>query len=385
MGSLQEELSAALDGAELPSDTSGQGADTTNAATDTTVDTGADTAAVGAASTGRDENGRFTGKQGADAQQDGQQQQAQTPEQQQQATDPAQQAQSLEEKAMVPPTTWSAGAKAMFAQLPDVVRKEIRKREADYSVGVKKYAEKANKYDDFMREAQPYEAMLRAEGSDALGALKSFLHQAYVLRTAPPKQKAELILQVAQQFGADLSPYFGQQGQQQAADGQQDLSSVQQMVQQLVAPHLQKIQQWEMQQTTAQQNHAQQMEREIQSQIEAFQSATNDDGTPKHLYFENVRTAMSALMGNGEAKTLDQAYEMACWANPEVRAALIAERHRTDEATRLAEAKRKAQDAGRAGFNVSGQGGVGIAGSTSTSLRDELAAQLDAATGGGRV
>ena len=93
----------------------------------------------------------------------------------------------------------------------------------------------------------------------------------------------------------------------------------------------------------------------------------------------------SEVTQDPEIEARMQAYEMACWANPEVRAALQAEQQRSAEAQRLAEAKRKAGDARTAGFNVTGQGGTGIAGATQTSLRDELSAQLDASLGAARV
>lgn len=377
--SLAEELSAALDGAELPSGDTGA-ADTGAVADAAPIETAADTGAV------RDEHGRFAPKTADAASVDPAPVVAADPAAP--VVDPAApidpQAQAETRAAAAPPATWSASAKAIYGTLPEVARKEIAKREADYSRGIQQYAEKAKVADSFMREAQPYEAMLRAEGSDALGALKSFLSQAYTLRTGSPQQKAELIMQVAQKFGADLSPYFGQQVAQ--PDGQQDSTlQVRQMVEQLVAPHLQKIHQWEEGQQTARQTAERQMEAEVSDHIAAFQSATNEDGSPKHLYFENVRGLMHAYFANGQAKDLEQAYDMACWASPEVRTALIADKQRADDAKRLEEAKRKTDGARAAGFNVTGQGGVGIAGATQNSLRDELAAQLDAATGGARV
>lgn len=374
--SLAEELGNALDGVELPS------------GDESTADTGAAVDAAPAesapADTGRDEHGRFAAKEAeakpadpapADpaAHTDGQQK----------AADP--QAQADARAVATPPATWSAGAKAIYATLPEVARKEIAKREADYSRGIQQYAEKAKMADSFMREAQPYEAMLRHEGSNPVAALSAFLKQAYTLRTATPQERGRLIMETAEKFGADLSPYFGQQGQQQAPEGQDVQQQVANLVQQLVSPHLQKIQSWESERMTAQQRQAQQMETEISGQIEAFQNATNEDGTPKHLYFENVRPLMSAFFANGQAQTLEQAYDMACFANPEVRAALFADQQRTAEAQRLEEAKRRAGTARSASFSPSGQGGVGIAGATQSSLRDEIAAQLDAATGVARL
>ena len=375
--SLAEELAAALDGVELPA---GEGV------AETTVDTGTESAPVESTGTGRDEHGRFIGKTAeADP--------AAPVAQDQAAVDPAKpadpaaavdpQAQADARAAAAPPATWSAGAKAIYASLPEIARKEIAKRETDYARGIQQYAEKAKFADSFMREAQPYEAMLRNEGSNPVAALSSFLKQAYMLRTATPQERGRLIMATAQKFGADMTPYLGQQAEQPAGQTQ-DLSQVQALVQQLVAPHLQKIQQWENSQATAQQHQEQQMEQEISSQITAFQSATNEDGSPKHLYFENVRPLMSAFFANGQAKDLEQAYDMACFANPEVRAALIADQQRAADAQRLEEAKRKAGEARNASFNPTGQGGIGIAGATQSSLRDELAAQIDAATGGGR-
>lgn len=375
--SLAEELGAALDGVELPA---GEGV------AETTVDTGTESAPVESTGTGRDEHGRFIGKTAeADP--------AAPVAQDQAAVDPAKpadpaaavdpQAQADARAAAVPPATWSAGAKAIYASLPEIARKEIAKRETDYARGIQQYAEKAKVADSFMREAQPYEAMLRNEGSNPVAALSAFLQQAYTLRTATPQERGRLIMETAQKFGADLSPYLGQQAEQPGGQTQ-DLSQVQALVQQLVAPHLRKIQQWENSQATAQQHQEQQMEQEISSQITAFQSATNEDGSPKHLYFENVRPLMSAFFANGQAKDLEQAYDMACFANPEVRAALIADQHRAADAQRLEEAKRKTGQAKSASFNPTGQGGIGIAGATQSSLRDELAAQIDAATGGGR-
>ena len=375
--SLAEELGAALDGVELPA---GEGV------AETTVDTGTESAPAESTGTGRDEHGRFIGKTAeadpaAPVAQDHAAVDPAKPADPAAAVDP--QAQADARAAAVPPATWSAGAKAIYASLPEIARKEIAKRETDYARGIQQYAEKAKVADSFMREAQPYEAMLRNEGSNPVAALSAFLQQAYTLRTATPQERGRLIMETAQKFGADLSPYLGQQAEQPGGQTQ-DLSQVQALVQQLVAPHLRKIQQWENSQATAQQHQEQQMEQEISSQITAFQSATNEDGSPKHLYFENVRPLMSAFFANGQAKDLEQAYDMACFANPEVRAALIADQHRAADAQRLEEAKRKTGDARAAGFNVSGQGGIGIAGATQSSLRDELAAQLDAATGGGR-
>lgn len=369
MGTLAEELSNAIDGVELPS---GEEAPVVEAAPE--IEQTEVTPSIT-----RDERGRFAGK--AETPQEV------APETQQPATPPIDTRQATEPapdvRAMVtPPATWSAPAKAIFKDLPDVARKEIAKREADYARGIQQHAEYAKGYERMIREFQPYEAMLRAENTTPEAAIRELMKTSYILRTANPQQKAQLIMQVAHQFGADLSPYFAPQEQ---TAGQQDLSQVQQLVQQMVSPALQKIQAWEQGQLSRQEQERMQLEQNAVSQVQAFQSATNEDGSPKHLYFENVKGIMAAYFANGQAQDLEQAYDMACWAVPEVRAALQAEQQRSAETQRLEEAKRKAAQAKSSGFNVSGQGGIGIASAPKTSLRDELAEQLGAAMGTGRL
>lgn len=291
--------------------------------------------------------------------------------------------QTAQEKTpAAPPATWSAQAKAIYATLPEVARKEIAKREADYARGIQQYAESAKGFDRLMNEFKPYEAMMRAEGSNPEVAVRSLMRTAYLLRQGSPQERGQLVMAIAQQFGADITPYIGRQ----EADGQPDpMQNVHQTVNQMLSPVLQKFQQWEESKANESRMAEQAVVGEVSSKIEAFQSATNEDGTPKHLYFENVRTLMSAYFANGQAKTLEQAYDMACWAHPEVRQALIAEKQGAEEAKRLEEAKRKASASRNASFDVQGQGAVGIAGQNKTSLRDELSSQLDAAMGSGRL
>lgn len=326
--------------------------------------------------TGRDEKGRFTAKESA-------------PEPAQAAQPPVVSSPTAQlvaapndGPAMTPPTTWSAGAKAIFSQLPETARREIAKREQDYARGIQQHAEKAKGFDSLMGEFQPYEAMLRAEGGTPQGAIRDLMRTAYMLRTGTPQERGRVVAMIAERFGADLSPYLGQAQQQEQGQVPADLQAT---VQQLLSPYISKIQQWEQGQATAQQRADQQVRDEALAAIEAFRTATNEDGSPKYLYFENVKGLMAAYFSNGQADTMEKAYDMACWANPEVRAALQADVQRTAEANALAKAQRKAQDAGKAGFNVQGQGGVGVAGATTTSLRDSLSAQFDAAVGGARI
>jgi len=270
----------------------------------------------------------------------------------------------------LPPSTWTPQAKAEYAKLPEVIRSEIKKREADFQKGIDQYKHLAETGNRLLAEFRPYEAIMRAKGSTPEVAMRNMLNTAYVLETGTPQQKAQLLIQAAQQYGADLSPYMGQS---QPQEGQQpDLRA---MVDQLIQQRMQPIQS---QFLTAQQQQEQARAVETQSQIEAFRTATDEKGSPKHVYFDNVRGIMASLLEAGNARSMDEAYVMACRAHPEVSAALSAEQRKDSEARQLAEQRRKAEEARRAGsVNVSGQGGVGIADTSKVSLRDELAGYLD--------
>ena len=65
-------------------------------------------------------------------------------------------------------------------------------------------------------------------------------------------------------------------------------------------------------------------------------------------HFDAVREDMAALLQAGRAQTLDDAYQMAIWANPATRAALIAKQQQEQDAARKANADLKAKDARKA-------------------------------------
>lgn len=293
-------------------------------------------------------------------------------------------AEKHDKSSIKPPAAWTVAAKALFRELPEAARKEILKRETDYAKGIQQHAEAAKGYDRLMNEIRPYDAMIRSVNSTPEGMIRDLLKTSYMLRTGTPQERGSLIMQLVQSFGADISPFLGNTGynNDEADSNQQVQQQIQQQVNQLVSPYVERMKAFEQQQTSMLGQQENQALNETKSQIEAFQNATAEDGSPKHMYFENVRNTMATMIRNGDAQNLEQAYEMACWANPEVRAALIASQQKAAEAQRLEEAKRKAKDAKKSSFNVDGQGGTGLSGSEKLSLRDELEQRFNAASGG---
>jgi hypothetical protein len=60
-----------------------------------------------------------------------------------------------------------------------------------------------------------------------------------------------------------------------------------------------------------------------QIQEEANRSIKQFGSDPKNQFFENVRQDMTRLLQAGAAESLEDAYDKACWANPEIRNLLI--------------------------------------------------------------
>jgi hypothetical protein len=201
------------------------------------------------------------------------------------------------------------------------VRAEILKREADIHKGFTKMDEERNFGREMQRIVGPYEAVIRAAGGTVPSAVQDVLNTAYILRTADPQTKARTIAQVCQHYGIDLNLVAQPQ---QAVDP--NIAALQREVQQLRADRARE-----------QQQAQQQLEQQVLNQVETFAQ------DPKHPHFRAVSVHMGALMQAGQAADMEQAYEMAVWARPDLRAQLLAEqqaqqntqaqnRQRTDKA-----------------------------------------------------
>ena len=287
----------------------------------------------------------------------------------------------------LPPSTFTAAAKAAYQALSkdSPLRADIKKREADYQKGISQYKQAAEQGNSLLAEIQPYMGIIQAEGGTPQRAIKQLLNTAYQLRSGTPQQRGQLVMQIAQQYGADLSQFISPQN----VDGQAqqfDPRTLTPLVQQLVNPLAQEFQQFKTQFMSAQQQREQAEQQAAEASIEQFRTAADPQGNAKHPYFENVRPLMADFLNQGHAQTMEQAYEMACRAHPEVSAAVTSAQTQQQEAQRLVDAKRKAQEARNASsINATGQGGVGTADITSQSLRDSLSTAYDAMAGGARV
>lgn len=256
-----------------------------------------------------------------------------------------------------PPASLTGAIKAKWKDLPEDVRSEWSKREADVHKMMTSHDGELRLGRDIKDVVMPYMPMIQAEGGTPATAVRDLLNTAYVLRTGTPQQKTQLLQQVAKQYGVEL-------GQQEQTYTDPTILGLQQKIAQLEqAANPQAIQQ----------NFRQQMENErIVTEVNAFKS------DPSNKHYEQVKAQMAALLGNGAAANMKEAYDKACWADPAIRSTLIAEQNSADQAKRKAEidAKKKASS------SITGSPGITVpnTGAPDRSLRDEIRANLRAAS-----
>jgi len=273
----------------------------------------------------------------------------------------AAQAPKPEATQVSPPPHWKGGAKVDWNKLPATVRESIAEDHKHVAAVM-----------PIKQAVAQYEERFQREFGGTDRALGTILGAWQFARQSP----VEFAKQFVQQYNIDPHALVaGNPGQQPV----QGLSQEQQLDPAL-APIMERLQRAE----TALQQFAQQpvlqQQRQIETDIQKFQTAMKPDGSVAHPHFNDVKAHMGALMTTpGGPQSLDEAYEQACWANPQVRASLIAAHQASQESERRAAIAR----AQGAAVSVSGAPGVnGAHRAPMQSVSDELRAVMAEAKGG---
>jgi hypothetical protein len=287
----------------------------------------------------RDEGGRFKAKETAEA----------APQ-----ADTATTTTTETATAVQPPASWSAEAKAEWANLPPKAQKYIAEREAEVHRGFTKLDEERNLGKSMREVLTPYMSTINALGATPTQAVQSLLNADHVLRNGNPQAKTQLISQLAHQFGVDLSAVVAG-----APAPDRNVQELQQQVQQLTA-FISQQQQQASQQTAA----------SLMTEIQAFSA--------DKPHFETLRPVMADLLQGGHAKNLQEAYDLAFRAHPTTSSQWL-EAEVAKRTTSQAQAnKEKVARAKSAAVSVTGAPGANNSAPrpVSGNLRDELAAQF---------
>lgn len=145
-----------------------------------------------------------------------------------------------------------------------------------------------------------------------------------------PGTRTQAALQILQSYGIDPRSLAGTEG----TEGDDDFTdpAVRQINQRLSGLE-NGLTAWQREQ---QQNEQAARQTQLDEQIAAFRDAKGDDGSLTHPHFERLRPVVAGLLYSGKAGDMAAAYNMAIWADPELRGDLVAQ-----EAKALAERERQ--------------------------------------------
>ena len=188
--------------------------------------------------------------------------------------------------------------------------------------------------------------------------------QQYGARVAGTEQAKDLVRQMAHALGVGAGAVAGTPGQADPKDPRQ--AEIDALNQRLSA--------FERQQQDTLREKVSTALSVAETRLKAFTEAKDAEGKPAHPHFDRVRRQMALAVQTanaaGETLSLEDAYDRAVWADPELRQQLTAAQTRA-EATKAAQARRDhAARAGRA--RTPDTASVSGAAPVEQDLRDDL-------------
>ena len=263
------------------------------------------------------------------------------------------------------PASWKPDVREHWAALPEGVRTEISRRESEVQRTLQESAEARKNYDVMMKTIAPYEAFIKAEGSNPIQAIDNLMSTAARLRTGTGPELATMVAGIVKQFGVGRfgnnfiemldSALAGQAPQQHAPHNE-----FEQVLNQRLAPVQQMLTQFQQ----AQLQQQQLVQQQAVSEVEQFLA--------KAEFGNDVREDMADLLETaqrrGQNLTLADAYKKAVMMNDTVRS-VLAQRARASQARSTTQAAQKARSAA---VSVSGSAPVGAMQQAPTDVRSAI-------------
>lgn len=219
------------------------------------------------------------------------------------------------------PKSWTKDAQEAYAALPENIKAEIHRREGDFHKGIEQYKQMAHVGQTLDKEIRPYAELIQQHGTTAQNVVRELLATQKQLTTGTAEQKAQVVAKILRDYQIDTNAV--NQALQQPAPAQPD-------------PHFSQLAD-EVNQLKSQLSQAQ-----LAPYIEQVNKFASD---PANEFYPIVEEDMNALLAQGRATDLKDAYNKAIWANPETRAKLLA-KQQEGERRKAAETAAAAKKAG---------------------------------------
>ena len=194
-------------------------------------------------------------------------------------------------------------AREYWSKLPPEAQKDMVRWEKETQRVIRETADVREQNKRWRETLAPYEPMLRGQNLDPHAFTSSLYQTVAALATAPQQVKAQVLTQIIRTYGVDIQELDQALSGQapQAPQGQQQPQY--QQPQQFRDPRLDQL--LEMQQ--------QRLDQEARSNIAQIQDKE---------FFEDVKLTMADILDNaarrGVSIPLDEVYNRACWATPDV-------------------------------------------------------------------
>ena len=248
---------------------------------------------------------------------------------------PATQSEPAEEPVWSkPPASWKKDYHDVWMTADPKMREYAWQREEQMRKGVEPLLSKAQFADAMNQALEPYLPTIQGLGLKPEQAVAALAQADYTLRTAPPDQRYQYLVNLAAQYGINLNAT--------SQAGQQPQTTVDPLVWQLqneLNNVRGEVMGWKQQQEMVE-------NQTLLSEINSF--------AEKAEYFEEARPKMISLLQTGEAQTLEDAYDQAIWSNKELRQKMLESQQASQAAKVVAEKNRAAKAARAAAVSVRG-------------------------------
>lgn len=216
------------------------------------------------------------------------------------------------------PAAWKALSREHWSKVPPEIQRELVKRENEVNVRLQQDAEARNGFQMFQRVVGPYEGLIRARGAEPIAVVDSAVRAYVGLHTSPPHIQAQMLANMAHGLGVPVDAL--DQALANLLGGKQPpQQQPQQPVIDEAAIERRLLERFEKQRTL--------------QEVNSWSSGKE--------FLDEVRETMQGLLlaaaQRGQELTLDQAYERACRAEPDI--SHVLEQRKAAEAQKAQSAK----------------------------------------------
>ena len=258
------------------------------------------------------------------------------------------------------PQAWKPEAREFWKDIPEAARREIMRTEQNVQQTLRDTVEDRRFAHAVKETIRPFEYLIKAENGNPIQAIDNLMSTAARLRTGNANDVAGLVTEIVNQFGIGR---FGQ-GFINSLDSSLAGKVPTQQVDPTVAAMQQQIQQMQNYFTNQQQYQTQQVERGAQTEVSSFMQTAEFGNDVR----EDMADIIELAASRGQEISLKDAYDRACWANPEIRN-VMAERQNRERAQQT---NQVAQTARRAAVSVGGSPAFNANQEAGNSIRDAI-------------